>query len=96
MTHEQLYDNFNKKKLLNFYVKIVIKYSCVKYHAFSRKMIHLCFLHFEVKVLKSPLLLGSNKFKMVFKIIQTIEISSRKRKIDIKENFPRPNEVTSL
>ena len=36
LTHEILYDNFNKKILLNFLVKIIIQSSSVKFDAFSR------------------------------------------------------------
>ena len=36
LTHEFLYDNFNKK-ILNFFIKIVIQNWCGKFFAFSRR-----------------------------------------------------------
>ena len=40
LTHEFLYDNFNKKILLNFLVKIVITKLMCKFDAFSRKRVN--------------------------------------------------------
>ena len=38
LTHEFLYDIFNNKILLNFFLlKLLYKNSCVKFHAFSRR-----------------------------------------------------------
>ena len=50
LPHEFLYDNFNKRILLNFLVKIVIKNAGVKFDAFSKRNGSFIFLKNEVLI----------------------------------------------